>query len=126
MRIPTIKRILKGDIPDSPDWFDKILSTLNQFMDAAITCFSGRITFTENMLCEIKELTFTHGVELLISHKLSLLGCLKIMSPYESGILTIATEAIRVIDNNTIGMTYTFTGGSSSTKGKIKIILIGK
>ena len=58
-KLPTVRRLSKEDIPDSPEWFDKVLTPLNIFFESIYGALNKDITFSENISCNIKELTIT-------------------------------------------------------------------
>ena len=125
MIIESTNKIYKKDIPDAPSWLDRVLDPLNRFMDSATTALRGRLTFYDNIYCETKEFEFTEAVEQVINHKLkSYSGVIMIKGPDS----TVAADRIieplqvRVIDNQTIGVTARF-GGSAA--GIIKFIILG-
>lgn len=122
-----VRKLLKQDFPDAPDWFTNFLSTFNSFMDSVIGALRNRLTFRENFYCEVKEFTFTHASELEISHSLeSFEGCLLVKTPEETPATTYGVTELhcRTIDNKTIGVTVEFAGGGS-TEGKVKLIILG-
>lgn len=57
-KIPRLKRIVTEDFPSEKSWIGKLLSPLNDFMESVTAALSKRLTFGENMACQIFELTF--------------------------------------------------------------------
>lgn len=115
-------KILKSDIPDAPPWFDKVLSVLNGFLDTVIGALRGKLTFRENMYCEIREFTFTDAQEkeILYTKVNDVKGVIIIGTP-PAGINEWAWRKIRP---NTIGITITF-GGFKPVTGDVKFIILG-
>ena len=123
-----VKKLLKSDFPNSPDWFSRFLSVMNQFLDTVIGGLRGKLTFRENFYCEVKEYEFTHATELEVGHNLeSYKGVLIVSTPSDQAAATtygISEWFVRVIDNKTIGITIEFAGGGT-TKGDVKLIILG-
>jgi len=121
------RKILKSDIPDAPGWFDPIISTLNSFFDTVIGALRGRLTFRDNFYCQVKEFTFTHGVELEVLYDgiEDYKGILIVKSPEEeSSDYAIANWKARRVKPNTLGVTIEFKG-AGTTEGKVKFIILG-
>ena len=58
MKIPSFKRIIKDKFPEEQlEWLDLLLSPLNSFMDEIAKGLNKKITVTENMDGEIKQIT---------------------------------------------------------------------
>lgn len=121
-KISVINKILKSDVPDAPSWSDVLISTLNQFFDVAIIALKGRLTFTDNFLCDYKELTFTSGEELQILTNMSTYGGVLIVKPPNEQNVTIASYGARQIKNKTVGVTINLTGATAS---RIGLIILG-
>lgn len=58
MRLPTLKRVLKEDVKGSPSWINPLLNTLNSFMETVYQGFNKNITFSENVACNVKQITY--------------------------------------------------------------------
>ena len=56
--LPPIKRISKEDLVDAPDWVDKIIYPVNLFFDSVYRALNGRLTLPENIVGQIKEISF--------------------------------------------------------------------
>ena len=120
-------KIMKADIPDSPAWFDKVLSVLNSFLDTVIGALRGRLTFRENFYCQVKEFTFTHDEELEILYEglNEFNGVLLVRTPEESSDDYIITGwKTRRVKPNVFGMKVLFQG-AGTTSGKVKFIILG-
>ena len=118
--IKGVKRLSPTDFPkDVPSWFSVVLDVLNSFFENVITALRGKLTYADNLVCEVREYDFTHNVELQISHKLtSFIGCHVIASP------ALFQFAVRKIDNSTIGLTIFYNAGAGTYT--VKFILIGE
>lgn len=122
-----VRKLLKEDFKDAPEWFDKMLSPFNQFLDSVIGALRNKLTFRENFYGEVKEFNFVHGQELEISHELEELnGVLILKTPNDMPATTygISEYHSRIIDNKTVGVTIEFAGGGS-TEGTVKLIILG-
>lgn len=126
MRIESINKIYRKDIPEAPSWLDKLLFPLNQFMDSVSTAMRGKLTFGDNFLCEIKEYEFEHGLEQKISYGLkSCIGVMVIKVPDSTDTsIVMSSYQVRTIDNSTLGITFNFAGGAGK-KGTIKFLILG-
>ena len=58
MRLPTLKRVLKEDVKGAPSWANPLLNTLNSFMETVYQGFNKNITFSENIGCSIRQITY--------------------------------------------------------------------
>ena len=124
--IKGVKKILKSDLPNAPDWFTPVISILNEFLDTVIGGLRGRLTFSENFFGQIKEFEFTHGVELSVYYTLSSYGGLLILKTpdKESSDYAIDSYKVRQINKSTLGITVNFTG-AGTTAGKVKFVILG-
>lgn len=55
--LPTIKLINREDLKDAPDWIERLLTPLNQFMGATYTALRT-LTFQQNIRSSVRELRF--------------------------------------------------------------------
>jgi len=58
-RLPLIKRILREDLPDAPNWVERILLPINQFFEGVYNAFDRNITFTDNIAAQVHSFDFT-------------------------------------------------------------------
>jgi hypothetical protein len=113
MKIESINKIWKKDIPDAPDWLERVLTPLNEFMDSVSSALRGRLAFSDNFNCETKEFQFTHGVEQKISFNLKSYSGLivtKVPDTTDDAKILISYPKVRMIDNQTLGITFYFNG----------------
>lgn len=54
MKLNTINRIRREDLPKAPEWIDPIINILNNFIEQVYSAFNKDITFSENINCQIK------------------------------------------------------------------------
>jgi len=60
--IPVQTKLLVEDVPeDQRDWMKKLIAPLNQFISSTVAAMTRDLTLTENIRCQIKELTFTNN-----------------------------------------------------------------
>ena len=59
MKLPTIKKILREDLKDAPNWVSGIIDPFNSFAEAIYQAMNKNITFSENVACFIKEIVYT-------------------------------------------------------------------
>lgn len=57
-KLPTIKRILREDLPEAPPWIDKMLSPMNKFFEDVYNALNRNLSFVDNVTGQTKELTF--------------------------------------------------------------------
>jgi len=62
-KLPDLKRILREDVPDAPDWINKIIYPVNQFFEAVYQGLNKQLTFSENFASTTKtvEVVTTSG-----------------------------------------------------------------
>jgi hypothetical protein len=58
MQLPTLKKILFEDLKGAPDWVRPMIEVLNSFMETVYQALNRNITFSENVSCFIKEITY--------------------------------------------------------------------
>jgi len=58
MRLPASKKVLREDVKGAPSWIIPLIDTLNGFMETIYQAMNFNITFTENISCQIKEITY--------------------------------------------------------------------
>jgi hypothetical protein len=126
MIIKGIKKILKSDIPDSPGWFEQVLYLLNAFMETTITALRNRLSFEDNLLCEVKEVSFLHGVEKEVGCGLETYGGFLILKTpnLESVNYAVDKYLVRQTKSGTFGITIFF-HGAGTTEGKVKFAILG-
>lgn len=56
--LPTIKQILREDIPDAPEWVGSIIDPLNQFMTEVYYALDRDLTLNENIKGGLVSLQF--------------------------------------------------------------------
>jgi|TARA_R100000781_G_scaffold6971_1_gene6874 hypothetical protein len=56
--LPPIKRISKEDLPDAPDWIEKVIYPVNLFFDSVYRAMNGRLTTPENIVGQVKDISF--------------------------------------------------------------------
>lgn len=61
MKLPTIKRILREDLSDAPNWVNNLINPMNTFMEMVYQALNSNITLTENIASFIQEVTYTTG-----------------------------------------------------------------
>ena len=55
---PELKRILREDVKEAPDWIINILGPINRFMEATAVAFDKQLNFEDNMVSEEREISF--------------------------------------------------------------------
>lgn len=123
MKIPSLKRILREDLKDAPDWVSGIIVPVNSFMEYIYQAMNNNITDSDNIACSIKELTYItpstyptmDTVEFLSGLKVKATG-VQLLQIYEKSNYTPPTSAVYVPwveDNGTIKI-FPITGLSAS------------
>lgn len=59
MKLPTIKRILREDLREAPNWVVGLIDPLNTFMEMVYQALNKNITLTENVASFVQELVYT-------------------------------------------------------------------
>lgn len=119
--LKTIQREELSKFGELPGWLDPFLQTLNQFIGGAGNALKQGLSFEDNFLCKVKQLTFTHGVEQKINpdSRLRVVGVLPTMA---SGLI-IDKFGWSQKSDGTIGVTFYFNSGTSAVC--TVIILLG-
>lgn len=56
--LPTIKQVTREDLREAPDWIERLLNPLNQFMASVYQALNGALTFGTNIRGSVRELRF--------------------------------------------------------------------
>lgn len=130
MKLGVVKRIGRDELQKAggeiPAWVDVFLNSINSFIEKVGLALQGKLTFEDNFFCKSIYLDFTHGVEQLINPAVAnainarVIGVLPLDA---SGQGVDSFKWVRKDDGN-IGVTYSFAGGSSSTKAKCRLIIL--
>lgn len=59
MSLPRLRKVLREDLKDAPNWVDRLIFPVNQFMETTYNLLNKNITFSSNIACQLKELDFT-------------------------------------------------------------------
>jgi hypothetical protein len=130
MKLGTIKRIAREDLAKSgealPKWIDVFLDPLNQAIEKFALALGGQLTFDDNFSCKRVKLKFTHAAEQLINpfptgvRQLSVIGVFPISAGDQ------AIDAFKWVSKSdgSIGVTFQFDGGSSTTEAYCSIIIL--
>jgi len=57
-KLPVLKRILREDIKEAPDWIERLLYPINTFFDAVFQALKKNITFDDNIACQLRDVGF--------------------------------------------------------------------
>lgn len=121
MKIPVIRKIRKEDMgADVPQWVDRLLSPLNQFIEQVGIAVTGRLTFGDNIAGKIIEQSFTHdtALEVNVQDTRIVVG---VMPIFCDGNLISAYGWSR-LDNGNISVTIQFVAGSGTSDCKILVL----
>lgn len=58
-KLPTINKIAKEALKDAPSWVDALIGPINSFFETIYYAFNKQLTFEDNFVAQIVELTFT-------------------------------------------------------------------
>lgn len=58
MKLPTIKKIMREDLKNAPDWVGRLIDPVNSFMESVYTALNKNITLYDNISSFIKEITY--------------------------------------------------------------------
>lgn len=56
-KLPSIRRILREDLKDAPNWIDGLIYPINIFFESIYRTLNKNVTFNDNIACFIKEIT---------------------------------------------------------------------
>jgi hypothetical protein len=121
-QIPNFQRYNKGDTPDAPEWFHKVMDTINLQIEALTTALQGNVSLSENANCETREITMKQDEEVEISLK-KLHGKPTAAAVTYSSIYDFPSLAWRVIDEKKVAVKVHWATGTSTTEGTVKIRL---
>ncbi len=58
MKLPSIKKILREDLKDAPDWVNGLIDPLNNFMETVYQALNKNLTLNENINSFTTELNY--------------------------------------------------------------------
>jgi hypothetical protein len=128
MKLKGTSKLDAQKFPEAQPWIIRLFNQLNEVIGSMFLALTNNLTFSDNMSCEIKEYTFTHGVELQgISYSLkSYLGVFIINTPEDTSSATAITAfKFRRFAASYLAGYIEFKGGAGTT-GKIKFIILGE
>jgi hypothetical protein len=56
-KLPSIKRIVKEDIQDAPEWIDQLISPLNTFMEEVYFALDNQLSIGDNIRGSLTKIT---------------------------------------------------------------------
>jgi hypothetical protein len=56
MSLPRQRKILREDVKDAPDWINKIIDPLNNFMETVYNILNGNVNFRNHIACNLREI----------------------------------------------------------------------
>lgn len=126
MKLANVRRIAREEIPEAPDWIDKLLTPLNQSIEQITQAISGQLTFADNMLCAIKTNTFSHGVELKVKNPLKSGAKPAGLLPFTAnGVVGIDACRMTYQSSGDVGITFWFENGMPGDTSPVTYVLIG-
>ncbi len=57
-KLPTIKKILREDVKDAPEWISAVIEPFNSLAEFVYQSLNRNLTFRDNVACFVKELTY--------------------------------------------------------------------
>ncbi len=131
-KLPTQKKILKEDLKDSPNWINPLIDTLNNFMELVYGALNGNITYSENVYCFIKELTYKtpstyptmDNVEFMNTLKNKVTG-VQVLQAFEKSTYTPAAGPVYVpwVENNGDLVISSITGLAANKTYTIRLLV---
>jgi hypothetical protein len=130
MKLSLIKKISREDAAKSgeplPKWYDAVFTPINDFIEKVALALQGNLTFADNFLCKVVQIDFIHAVEISInplpvgSKNLRVIGVI----PIASGGLGIDSFKWTYKSDGSVGVTFQFDGGISTTSANCTIIIL--
>jgi len=133
MKLPVTKKILKEDLKGSPDWINPVVDAFNSFAETIYQALNKNITFSENVRCFIKELSYktsaayptADDVEFMNELKVKATG-IEVLQALEKSTYTPAPGPVYVPwveDNGTIKIMGPITGLEASKTYIIRLMV---
>lgn len=110
MQPPKIQRLSREDFKDAPNWINRLLGWLNEFIEYVTTAMSKNVTFDENIQSQIKTFSVVAGAA--ADNTLSFMSILRVTP---RGVLLM--RAVDQVGNYTpvgaaVGIDWRYEGGS--------------
>lgn len=109
MKIPIIRKIRKEDLgADIPQWVEKMLSPLNQFIEQVGVAVTGRLSFGDNIASKLIDISLTHNlpIEVNVNDRRQVLGVVPIFCQSD----TITGLSFSQLSNGNISVRVLFAG----------------
>lgn len=114
MNIGTFRAASKAEVPESPDWLDKILKPIYAYLSQLSILAQGNISLEDNLLCEVRQLVVNHKVPAQVSLKTMKAKPLGVMRLFED-VNDDAWMQARIIDEKTVEVTFRFDSQDTAT-----------
>lgn len=127
-KIEGVPNLLVSEFPDQKAWIGRLLQPLNQSIGSMIGAMRNKITFVDNVYCNVKTFTVTHGVAVTnIQHNLAKIHGVSLIKTPDDPSTNYAVTAWHwwTGNNNNISIYVEFKGAGTTT-GQIKIRIEGE
>lgn len=123
MKVSAINKLSREDYPDAPNWFARVLDVLNNFMDQVLLALRGKLTFRDNLLNQVIDFEFTHGVQVPFLNQLGQKpeGIIPIVAQGQ----IISGHGMDYNQKNEILITINFAAGGT-TKARCVVFVLGR
>jgi len=130
MKIPSLKKILREDIPDAPDWITSVTSPINTFMEYMYQAMNKNISDADNIACTVREILYTtpstyptmDTIEFQSGLKVKATG-VTLLQIYQRNNYTPPTSAVYIpwVEDNGVIIIYPITGLLASTTYVLRV-----
>lgn len=104
--LPTIKRVTREDLHEAPDWIERLLIPLNQFMGAVYQALNGDLSIGANVRGSVRTLRVTTSATYTAADDFREVS-------FDTGLTVKATACLIAHIEKTDDPTDTITGGVS-------------
>lgn len=107
MNIGTFHGASRAEVPEAPQWIDKFVGPIYEYLDQLSKLAAGKISLEDNLLCEVRQLVVKHRVPVEIALKTLTAKPLGVMRLFED-LNDDAWMRARIIDEKRVELTFRF------------------
>ena len=132
MKPPILEIIRKEEVPEAPDWAERLFDVLNRFIETVVTIFSNNISYADNVNAQIytdtiNQNTLDQEYKIKLTLKTKVQGVQLLSFVKDGGSFVSLTEAPFVnweIENDLLRI-HSITGMDSSSDYRMTLLITG-
>lgn len=131
MKLPVVKKILREDLKDAPGWVNGLIDPINSFMETVYQALNKNITFSENVGCFIKTVSYKtpstyptmDDIEFVNSLRTKATGIIVLQAIDENYVPAVGPVYVPWVENNGAIVISSITGLAASKTYSIRLLV---